>query len=298
MSTPTGHSLPYLANCSLLFTEEPLRQRPAAAAAAGFTAIEFWWPWPDQPVPPDREVDQFVAAIQNAGVDLIGLNFFGGDLAGPDCGVLSIPARSAQFRDNVDVATGIGARLGVRGFNALYGNRVEGVPVAAQDELATENIALAAKAAAGIGAAVFIEPVSGPKPYPLRTANDAVAVVDRARAAGAANVVFLCDLYHLASNGDDLDAAIAAHTGVTGHVQIADAPGRGEPGSGQLDLDRYLVALQDRGYRGWVSLEYKPTTSTEASLAWLPRERRAAPAAPPAPPGPAAPAVPSKEGNE
>ena len=287
MTLPAGHSLPYLANCSLLFTEAPLLRRPAAARAAGFTAVEFWWPWPDQPVPPDREVDRFVAAVEDAGVQLVGLNFFGGDLAGPDCGVLSIPARSAQFRDNVDVAVGIGARLGVRGFNALYGNRVEGVPAAAQDELATENIALAAKAAAGIGAAVFIEPVSGPKPYPLRTADDAVAVVDRARAAGAANVVFLCDLYHLASNGDDLDAAIAAHAGVTGHVQIADAPGRGEPGSGQLDLDRYLAALQDRGYRGWVSLEYKPTTSTEASLAWLPRERRAAPAA----------GAPAQEGN-
>jgi hydroxypyruvate isomerase len=277
MSSPPSHSLPYLANCSLLFTEQPLLQRPAAAAAAGFTAIEFWWPWPDQPVPADRDADRFVAAVKDAGVSLIGLNLFGGDVAGPDCGVLSIPARSAQFRDNIDAATAIGDRLGVRGFNALYGNRVDGVPAAAQDELATENIVLAAKAAAGIGAAIFIEPVSGPKPYPLRTADDAVAVVERARAAGAANVVFLCDLYHLASNGDDLDAAIAAHTDVTGHVQIADAPGRGEPGSGQLDLDRYLRALQDRGYRGWVSLEYKPTTSTEASLAWLPRDRRAAP---------------------
>jgi hydroxypyruvate isomerase len=282
MTTSGGHSLPYLANCSLLFTEEPLLRRPAAAAAAGFTAIEFWWPWPDQPVPPDHDVDSFVAAIQDAGVALAGLNFFGGDLAGPDCGVLSIPARSGQFRDNIDVATGIGERLGVRGFNALYGNRVDTVPAAAQDELATENIALAAKAAQGIGAQVFIEPVSGPKPYPLRTADDAVTVVGRARAAGAANVTFLCDLYHLASNGDDLDAAIAAHTDVTGHVQIADAPGRGEPGSGQLGLDRYLRALQDRGYRGWVSLEYKPTTSTEASLAWLPRARRAAEAPAPA----------------
>jgi hydroxypyruvate isomerase len=62
-------------------------------------------------------------------------------------------------------------------------------------------------------------------------------------------------------------------------VQIADAPGRGEPGSGRLGLDRYLSALEDHGYRGWVSLEYKPTTTTEASLAWLPRERRAGPAA-------------------
>ena len=270
----TDHSLPYLVNCSLMFTEEPLLRRPAAARAAGFSAVEFWWPFAT-PVPPDREVDTFVAAVQEAGVALVGLNFFAGDLAGPDCGVLSIPGRSGQFRDNIDVTAGIGERLGVRGFNALYGNRVDGVAPEAQDELAIENIALAAKAAAGIGATVLIEPVSGPKPYPLRTAGDAVAVVQRARAAGAANVGFLCDLYHLASNGDDLDAAIAAHAGVTAHVQIADAPGRGEPGSGELDLDRYLSALEDHGYRGWVSLEYKPTTTTEASLAWLPRERRA-----------------------
>ena len=97
------------------------------------------------------------------------------------------------------------------------------------------------------------------------SADDAVAVVRRARAAGAANVGFLCDLYHLASNGDDIDAAIAAHADLTAHVQIADAPGRGEPGSGELDLDRYLAELEDHGYRGWVSLEYKPTGSTEAS---------------------------------
>ena len=209
-----------------------------------------------------------------------GLNFFAGDLAGPDCGVLSIPGRSGQFRDNIDVVAGIGERLGVRGFNALYGNRVDGVDPAAQDELAAENIVLAAKAAAGIGATVLIEPVSGPKPYPLRTADDAVAVVQRARAAGAANVGFLCDLYHLASNGDDLDAAIAAHAGVIAHVQIADAPGRGEPGSGQLDLDRYLAALEDRGYRGWVSLEYKPHRR-RPRRAWpgCPGSRRRPPAA-------------------
>jgi len=270
------HSLPYLANCSMLFTEEPLLRRPAAARAAGFSAVEFWWPFAT-PVPSDREVDAFVAAIEEVGVALVGLNFFAGDLAGPDCGVLSIPGRSGLFRDNIDVTAGIGGRLGVRGFNALYGNRVDGVDPAVQDELAAENIALAAKAIAGFGGTVLIEPVSGPKPYPLRTADDAVAVVKRARGAGFPNVGFLCDLYHLASNGDDIDAAIAAHTGVTAHVQIADAPGRGEPGSGQLDLDRYLTALADHGYRGWVSLEYKPTKSTEASLAWLPRERRAAP---------------------
>src|SRR5260370_19831561 len=208
----SDHLLPYLANCSLLFTEEAVLRRSAAAGAAGVGAGEFWWPFAD-PVPPDREVDAFVAAIEDAGVALVGLNFFAGDLAGADCGVLSIPARSAQFRDNIDVAAGIGEGRGVRGCNALYGNRVGEADPAAQDELALESITLAAKAVSGIGATVLIEPVSGPKPYPLRTARDAVGVVERARAAGAANVGVLCDLHHLASHDDDLDAAIAPHTG-------------------------------------------------------------------------------------
>jgi len=258
----------YLANCSMLFTELPLLQRPAAARAAGFDAVEFWWPFPT-PVPAQADVDAFTASVRDAGVQLVGLNFFAGDLAGPDCGVLSIPARSHEFRDNVDVTVGIGADLGVSGFNALYGNRVDDATPAGQDELATENLALAAKAAAGIGATVLVEPVSGPKPYPLRTAAQTVAVVDRVRATGAGNVGFLCDLYHLASNGDDVDAAIERYADRVAHVQIADAPGRGEPGSGSLDLDRYLDALAAKGYNGWVSLEYKPSTGdTLASLSW------------------------------
>src|SRR5215475_2967900 len=159
-----SHSLPYLANCSMLFTELPLLQRPAAARSAGFGAVEFWWPFED-PVPGDAAVDAFVSAV-------------------PDAGVLSIPARSQQFRDNIDVTVGIGERLGASGFNALYGVRVDGVAEQEQDELAVTNITDAARAAAGIGATVFIEPVSGPKPYPLRRAADAAAVVDRARAAG------------------------------------------------------------------------------------------------------------------
>jgi hydroxypyruvate isomerase len=273
----TDHGLRYEVNCSILFGELPLLQRPAAAKAAGFDAVEFWWPWPDQPVPADRDVDAFVAAVRDAGVQLVGLNFFAGDLAGPDCGVLSVPGRVQEFRDNVDVTVGIGRELGVGAFNALFGNRVDGASPQEQDELGRESIAHAAKVADGIGATVLVEAVSGPKPYPLRTAADAVAVVDDVRAAGHANVGFLLDLYHLAANGDDLDAAIAAHADRTAHVQVADAPGRGEPGTGTLDLQRHLADLATRGYAGWVGLEYKPTTATTPeSFGWLPRERRAA----------------------
>ena len=273
----TDHGLRYEVNCSILFTELPLLQRPAAAKAAGFDAVEFWWPWPDQPMPGDRDVDAFVSSVQDAGVQLVGLNFFAGDLAGADCGVLSIPDRVQQFRDNVDVTLGIGERLGVGAFNALFGNRVDGASAQEQDELGRESIAVAAKAAERIGATVLVESVSGPKPYPLRTAADSLSVVDDVRASGATNVGFLLDLYHLAANGDDLDAAIVTAVDRTAHVQIADAPGRGEPGSGDLDLQRHLGTLAAAGYAGWVGLEYKPTTATTPeSFGWLPRERRSA----------------------
>ncbi len=267
MSTLTQHhGLRYLANCSLLFTELPLLERPAAARAAGFDTIELWWPWPDQPVPADRDVDALVAAVQDAGVHLAGLNFFAGDLAGPDCGVLSIPSRSQQFRDNIEVTVGIGERLGTTAFNALYGNRVDGVPPQEQDALGRENLALAARAADRIGATVLVEPVSGPKPYPLRTAADAVAVVDDVRDAGARNVGLLLDLFHLANNGDDVEGAVTAYADRIAHVQIADWPGRGEPGSGRLDLEGLLARVAATGYDGFVGLEYKPLTTTLESL--------------------------------
>jgi hydroxypyruvate isomerase len=265
-----GHVLPYAANCSLLFTEVELLQRPAAAHAAGFDAIEFWWPWPHQPVPTDAETDAFIAAVRDAGVQLIGLNFFAGDLAGADCGVLSIPARSSEFRDNIAVTMGIGGALDVGAFNALYGNRVNDVSPEQQDDLAAENLTLAAKAAAAIGGTVLLEPVSGPKPYPLRTARDVIAVLDRVHAP---NIGFLCDLFHLANNGDDIDAALAAYAHRIAHVQIADHPGRGEPGTGTLDLGRYLSTIEAGGYSGYVGLEYIPTTTTIDSLRWLRQEK-------------------------
>lgn len=270
----TDHGLRYLANCSMLFTERPLLERPQAAKDAGFDAIEFWWPWPDQPVPTDAEADAFVAAVRDAGIQLVGLNFFAGDLAGPDCGVLSIPARAQEFRDNIDVTVGIGEQLGVSGFNALYGNRVEAASAEEQDELGHEQLGRAATAATRIGATVLVESVSGPKPYPLRTAADSAAVVTALREAGHANVAFLCDLFHLANNGDDVTAAVASYAPLVAHVQIADCPGRGEPGTGVLDIDGPLGDLVSAGYDGWVGLEYKPTTDTEASLAWLPPHRR------------------------
>ncbi|MFP5345830.1 MAG: hydroxypyruvate isomerase family protein [Actinomycetes bacterium] len=269
--------LPYEVNCSILFTELPVNERAAAAKAAGFDGVEFWWPF-STAVPDDRDVDAFVTSIQDAGVQLVGLNFFAGDMPGGDRGLVSWPARSSEFRDNIDVTIGIGERLGCKAFNALYGNRVDDATPEEQDALATENLSLAAAAADRIGGVVLIEAVSGTESYPLKLASDAIDVIDRVeRASGAKNLAFLNDLYHLSVNGDDLDRVIDKYTSRTGHVQIADDPGRGQPGTGNLDIEGYLDKLADAGYDGWVGLEYKATTpSTDESFEWLPRDRRGA----------------------
>ena len=275
MSTQSSTgSARYAVNLSMLFTELPLLERPAAAKAAGFDAVEFWWPFPSA-VPADADVDGFVDAIESAGAQLIGLNFFAGDMPGGDRGLVSWPARSGEFRDNIDVVVGIGDRLGCKAFNALYGNRTDESTPVAQDEVATENLALAARAVARLGGVVLVEPVSGAPRYPLLTAADVIRVIDRVQsAAGVNNVKFLCDLYHLDVNGDDVAAGIEDHFDRIGHVQIADSPGRGEPGTGKLDINGHLAALAAKGYDGYVALEYKPTVGTVESLAWLPPAAR------------------------
>jgi hydroxypyruvate isomerase len=267
------HGLMFDVNCSILFTELPLLQRPAAAAAAGFGAVEFWWPF-DEPVPGDHEADAFLAAIGDAGVALAGLNFAAGNLAEGHRGWLSQPDRSAAFRDNVQACAGLAERAGCRVLNALYGNRVDGLAEAEQDELAAENLALAADAAAGAGATVVVEAlnsVESPR-YPLVSAKAAVAVIDRVRAqAGVTNLAFLADLYHLGMMGEDLAGVLAAYRDRIGHVQIADVPGRGAPGTGSVAFGPLLGQLAGLGYRGRVGLEYKPAdpADSSASFGWL-----------------------------
>ena len=249
-------------NLSILFTELPLLERPAAAAAAGFTAVELWWPWVDSPVPERSGLDALKGAIEDAGVQLTGLNFYAGQLPGPDRGALSIPGEeSERFRANIDVAADFAASLGCTALNALYGNRVEGVDPAEQDALALENLVLAAGAADRIGAVLLIEALNRPESplYPLVSAPAAVTVVDRVNeATGLGNARFLMDLYHLSMNGEDLPAVIERFASKTGHVQIADNPGRGAPGTGSLPLEDLLDQLKKAGYDGWVGLEYKP----------------------------------------
>ncbi len=258
----------YVVNCSMLFADVPVLQRPQAARDAGFEAVEFWWPF-ESAVPRDREVQAFIRAVEEAGVQLAALNLAGGDMAVGERGLASDPGRRNMFRDNAEIAFGIAEQLGVGALNTLYGNRMPDISAAAQDEMAAENLAHVAGMAERIGAVILIEPLSGIEAYPLRTAADAIAVMD---GVGAPAVRLLADLYHLSVNGDDIGTAIADFGDRIGHVQIADDPGPAEPGTGTIDFDGLLAQLFARGYRGHVSLEYRPTAPDP--FGWLPRNRR------------------------
>lgn len=259
----------YTVNCSILLTELPLLERPAAAKAAGFDNVEFWWPFAEA-VPAQEDVDAFVNAIKDAGVQLTGLNFIAGDMPAGDRGLVSWKGRCGEFKDNVEVVAAIGEATGCRAFNALYGNRLEEFTPEQQDELAVKNLVAAAQGVARIGGTVLLEPVSGTPAYPLKTAADALAVIAKTQEAGVDNVKLLADFYHLAVNGDDVAEVIENHAKDFGHIQIADNPGRGAPGTGELPLGEWIARSRELGYDGVIGLEYK--APQDEAFTWLIRE--------------------------
>jgi hydroxypyruvate isomerase len=243
----TRTDLPWAVNTSILLPDVPVLDRAGRARRDGSTAIESWWPFASAG-PGDAEVDAFVASVTDAGIELIAMNLFGGDLAAGERGIAAVPGRRAEFDDSLAVALEIGRRLGTRMFNTLVGTG----PLR---DLAVDRLAEASRRAAADGRRILLEPLSAVDDYPITSAEDALGLA-RVLGPGAG---MLADLYHLAVNGEDVDAAIAAHGAEFAHVQIADAPGRGAPGTGSLPLSRWLEALPGAGYGGWVALEHLPS---------------------------------------
>ncbi len=257
----------FCVNVSILFTEYPLLERFGAARDAGFSAVELWWPRGEDPA-------AVRDAIQDAGVDVIGLNFDAGDMPGGERGLISDPERQDEFRANVPVALELAGAVGCTKLNALAGHAIESVGREAQLALARENVRFAADAAAEQGATVLIEAVNTFEngPYLLSRTDDAAAFV-----AGVEreNVRLQYDAYHMQRMEGNLTATIERHFDGIAHIQVADSPGRGQPGTGEINYDYVFDRIEALGYDGHVGLEYKaPGGDTDASLEWLPRERR------------------------
>jgi hydroxypyruvate isomerase len=257
----------FAANISILFKEALFLDRFARARAAGFTAVEFWWP-------AGERLDDVAAAASEAGLTVVLMNFDAGDMPAGDRGFVSDPERQHMFRDNVPVALELARRLDCQRLNALVGHERSPEQREEQLALARENIAWAADQAAGVGAQVLIEAVNTFEngPYLLHTTPQAA---DFVRSVGRPNVKLQYDVYHMQRMEGNLVATLREHIGEIAHVQVADSPARGEPGTGEINYPYVLGALEELGYDGFVGLEYNPTTPiTEESLRWLPRKVR------------------------
>lgn len=258
-------------NCSLLFTEHALLDRPSAARDAGYTAVEFWWPF-SGPNPAGADVAAFIRAIDLAGVQLVAMNLFAGDMAAGDRGVLSHVARRAELETSLAAVREVAGATGVRAFNALHGRRLPQCSPEQQRAAAVDGLTRVADLLAESGGTVLLEAVSGVPDFPLMTFQDCVNLRDAVAHRGHPNVGVLADLYHLTVNGDDVDDLVTTRVQDIGHVQVADVPGRHEPGSGELPLGRWTAALRAGGYEGWIGLEYNPAAGTAAGLehlAWV-----------------------------
>ncbi len=252
----------FAANLSLLWADEPLPERFARAAAAGFRAVELWWPGAD-------DAARLPALTQRWGLDLALLNFDAGDMAAGDRGLAADPGRARQLRANVPLALRIAADCGCERLNLLVGVRDARYPRVQQLGLARDNVAWAADLAAGQGAQVMIEALNTMENGPclLTTTAAAAAFITGTHRD---NVRLQYDAYHMQRMEGDLTATVDAYWDVLGHVQIADVPGRGEPGTGEINYRFFLGHLDARGYRGHVGLEYRPATGRpEDSFGWL-----------------------------
>jgi hydroxypyruvate isomerase len=253
----------FSANLSILFKDSPFLDRFERAARAGFDAVEFWWP-------NGEDLAAVESAISEAGLAVALFNFDAGDMPSGDRGLLSDPSRQEEFRANVPVALELADRIGCRQLNALVGVALPGHDRGEQLALAAENLGWAARAAAEIDARVLVEAVNTFEngPYLVSRTDQALALID---AAGEANVALQFDCYHMQRMEGNLAATIRRHRNRIAHVQIADSPGRGEPGTGEINFTYLFGVLDEIGYSGYIGLEYVPTTTTtEESLGWMP----------------------------
>lgn len=250
----------FSANLSMLFTEVPFLERFARARAAGFEAVEFMFPYAHRP-------EEIRVRLDETGLQVVLHNLPAGDWEAGERGIACDPARVEEFRAGVARAITYALALGAPQLNCLAGIAPAGVDAALVQRTLVENLRFAAAALKLAGLRLLIEPINGydiPGFYLQRTAQ-ALALLDE---VDASNAFVQYDIYHAQRSEGELAATLAQHLARIGHIQIADNPGRHEPGTGEINY-RFLFAQLDRlGYSGWVGAEYRPAASTEAGLGW------------------------------
>jgi hydroxypyruvate isomerase len=256
----------YDANLSMLFTDLPFLRRFEAAASAGFEAVEFLWPSAEQL--DGCSIQQLGALIRSTGLKVPQFNSDAGDMSAGWRGLAGVPEARAHFRANLLVAIGLATELGCRKLNVLAGNAASVETREAQLDVLVEGLAEAADMAASASISVLIEALN-PTDFPSYLVLDSATALDIVARTGRPNVRYQFDVYHTVMGGEDPIVVALAAADRIGHVQLADYPGRHEPGTGTLDWGAILSALDSAGYDDWIGLEYKPANPASRDFGFV-----------------------------
>ena len=253
----------FSANLGMLFTELPFLDRFEAAARAGFEAVELQFPYA-------FAANDIRQRLDDNGLKLVLHNMPAGNWDAGERGIACDPGRRLEFQAGVNHAMEYAQVLGVGQLNCLAGKASSGVSPDTLRETFVSNLSYAADAFRAAGLRLLIEPINTneiPGFYLHRT-DQALAILD---AVGADNALVQYDIYHAQRMEGELAATLTKHLHRIGHIQLADNPGRNEPGTGEINYAFLLAHLDRIGYGGWVGCEYKPAASTTAGLGWRQR---------------------------
>jgi len=253
----------FSANLTMLFTEHPFLERFAAAADAGFDAVEFLFPY-------EHPAAEVRGALRDASLELVLFNLPAGDWAGGERGLAALPDRVEEFRAGVGRALEYAAELDCPRLNCLAGLEAPGVDPAVQWGTLVENVRHAGERVAAAGRTLLVEPVNDKDVagFFLPTTTDAIRLLDE---VGDPRVRLQFDVYHVQRMEGDVTPRLRALFDRIEHVQIADNPGRHQPGTGELNFGFLFDELDRLGYPGLIGLEYVPEPDTPSSLAWRDR---------------------------
>jgi hydroxypyruvate isomerase len=251
----------FAANLTMLFNEAPFLERFDLAAKAGFKAVEFLFPYA-------FSAEEIKTRLDKNQLQLVLHNLPAGDWDAGERGIACHPERIDEFRAGVSKAIEYAKALGVGQLNCLAGKTPESAKPDAVRATFIENLRFAASELKKANLSLLVEPINTfdiPGFYLSRT-NQAIEIMDE---VGADNLYLQYDIYHAQRMEGELASTIQKYLPRIAHIQLADNPGRNEPGTGEINY-RYLFGLLDRiGYKGWIGCEYKPASTTEAGLAWL-----------------------------
>ena len=255
----------FAANLTMLFNEVPFLDRFERAAKAGFDAVEFLFPY----AYPAAEIR---ARLEANGLALVLHNLPAGDWDAGERGIGCLPDRVQEFRAGVAQAIDYATALGVKQLNCLAGKAPAGVPDALLRSTFVGNLRHAAPALKDAGIRLLVEPINtyDIPGFWLNRSAQAIGLIDE---VGSDNLFLQYDIYHMQRMEGELAATIQRLLPRIAHLQIADNPGRNEPGTGEIAWDLLFAHLDRIGYRGWIGCEYKPAGATEAGLGWLARAR-------------------------